>query len=113
MRGPLRSASSMALVLRLAPLLFFLLFLLSSKSISALSQTQLVSMLPCSVWLATACRLSSQPACPQETCILVSAFSCVLQAQPLPPDAASMGHESQSLNFCLYWDNKVVVLSGP
>ena len=56
MRGPLRSASSMALVLRLAPLLFFLLFLLSSCPISAFSQMQLVSLQTCTLPPATACK---------------------------------------------------------
>ena len=63
MRGPLRSASSMALVLRLAPLLLFLLFLLSSKSISAVSQMQLVFPHTCTLPPATVCELSSHPAC--------------------------------------------------
>ena len=63
MRGPLRSASSIALVLRLAPLLFFLLFLLSSKSISAVSQMHLVSLQTCTLSPATARELSCRPAC--------------------------------------------------
>ena len=63
MRGPLRSASSIALVLRLTPLLFFLLFLLSSKSISAISQMQLVSSQTYALPPATACKLYSHPAC--------------------------------------------------
>ena len=79
MRGPLRSASSMALVLRLAPLLFFLLFLLSSKSISALSQMQLVS-LQTSYSLASHSLRTVQPPCmPKEACILISALLCILK----------------------------------
>ena len=97
MRGPLRSASSMALVLRLAPLLFFLLFLLSSKSISALSQTQLVSLQTYTLRIATACGFSSSPAWPAEACIIVSVLPCIIQAQCLHSDTASTRHEGQSL----------------
>ena len=101
-RGPLRSASSMALVLRLAPLLFFLLFLLSSKSISAVSQMQLLSLQTKTLSPATACELSSRPACLRRLASLYLHSFASSSTVLAPRHSVHMPQGSKALDFPPY-----------